>query len=319
MNLTLEDMRRLVQILSSLTDLANDVGRGNVLRLAGLERFIATMAPGLNVQNYVVLLLSELQTFGIDPAAHRHVLAMYLDYIQETYLVGRSDDRNFVRALIGLPPIELTAPVPPIPTAPVAPNRITILFLAANPTATTRLRLDAEYRQIDQRLLAARFRDRFMLELSPATRRGDLQQAFLRFTPNIVHFSGHGSERSEIILEDANGGAAAIPREALSSLFNILNQDGQIRCVVLNACYSQAQAEGIAESVDCVVGMADAIGDNDAIAFAEAFYQALAYGRSVKQAFELGKNAIDLQRLPDAFVPQLITRAGVDPAAITFA
>ena len=43
--------------------------------------------------------------------------------------------------------------------------------------------------------------------------------------------------------------------------------------------------------------MSTAIGDQAAINFAAAFYQALAYGRNVKTAFGLGCNQIDCQGL----------------------
>jgi hypothetical protein len=76
--------------------------------------------------------------------------------------------------------------------------------------------------------------------------------------------------------------------------------------VVLNACYSEGQAQAIAEHTDCVVGMSDAIGDQAAIRFAASFYQALGYGRDVKTAFDLGCNQIDLEHLGDKDVPQLL-------------
>jgi len=89
-----------------------------------------------------------------------------------------------------------------------------------------------------------------------------------------------------------------------------------IRLVVLNACYSEVQAKAIAEVVDCVVGMKKEIGDEAAIIFAEYFYSALGYGRSVKQAFEQGKVALILESIPEGDVPVLIVRKGIDPADV---
>ena len=51
--------------------------------------------------------------------------------------------------------------------------------------------------------------------------------------------------------------------------------------------------------------------------FAAAFYGALAYGRNVKTAFELGRNRIDLAGLRDEDVPQLLA-PNSDPATVTF-
>ena len=163
-------------------------------------------------------------------------------------------------------------------------NQIKILFLAANPKDTSQLRLDEEMRAIDQAIQQAEFRDRFDIETQWAVRVVDLQGYLLRHKPDIVHFSGHGSESSEIILEDNDGNSQPVSSRALGQLFSVLKEN--IRCVILNACYSEQQAQAIAEHIDCVIGMSKAIGDKAAISFAAAFYQALGYGKDFKTGFE---------------------------------
>lgn len=195
------------------------------------------------------------------------------------------------------------------------PNQIKILFLASNPSDTVRLRLDEEVRAIDRSLRAGKFRDRFELIQHWAVRPGDLQEIFLRREPNIVHFSGHGSETGQIVLENEQGNSQVVAPTALSELFSLFSDS--IRCVVLNACYSYEQAQAIAQHVDCVVGMSAAIDDKSAESFALAFYQALAYGKSVKSAFELGRLQIDLENLPEPDAPKLVTIKG-DPERVTF-
>lgn len=93
---------------------------------------------------------------------------------------------------------------------------------------------------------------------------------------------------------------------------------GDLKCVVLNACYSAEQAEAIAATIDCVVGMSSAIEDQSAIGFSKAFYQALAYGRSVQEAFDLGCVEIGIEGLPDEQVPQLLVRSGADASSVRF-
>jgi hypothetical protein len=150
-----------------------------------------------------------------------------------------------------------------------------------------------------------------------------------------VHFSGHGSAAGTqaaagrhlhaspaaeqatagggLVLEDAAGRSRVVPPEALSAVF-ALHRD-TLRCVVLNACYSEAQACAIAAHIDCVVGMSRAIGDPAAIRFATAFYQALAYGRDLQFAFASGRAEIALENLPEAETPQLLATR-VDPAQV---
>lgn len=189
-----------------------------------------------------------------------------------------------------------------------------ILFLAANPLDTDPLRLDEEVRAIDTALRRADFRDQFELVSHWAVRTGELQELLLRHQPQIVHFSGHGSETSEIILQDDGGNSAVVPARALSSLFGLLRE--HIRCVLLNACYSAEQAAGIAEEIDCVVGMSNAITDAAALQFAAAFYRGLGYGRSVAMAFDLGCNQIDLADLDEAHKPAL--QGVADPERLFF-
>ncbi len=192
---------------------------------------------------------------------------------------------------------------------------ITILFLAANPTNTQPLRLDKEIRSIDQALLQAKFRDKFDLVQQWAVRIKDLQGHLLRYEPDIVHFSGHGSRTSEIILEDISGRSHPVSGKALSELFRVLKEN--IRCVVLNACYSEPQAKAIAQHIDCVIGMSKAIRDSAAINFARSFYRALAFGKDVKTAFDLGCVEIDMANLNEQDTPKLLCQKG-DPKKIVF-
>ena len=187
-----------------------------------------------------------------------------------------------------------------------APKPIKILFLAANPRGTPQLRLDEEIRNIDEALRQSDFRQHFQIEQQWAVRVSDLQGLLLRHRPDIVHFSGHGSSASSLILEDVTGQPREVPADALANLFGVLSDT--VRCVILNACYSQAQAAAIAQHVDAVIGMATGISDEASSAFAAAFYQGLGYGKDIPTAFKLGINQIALYNLPNSDVPQLLIK-----------
>lgn len=194
-------------------------------------------------------------------------------------------------------------------------SAITILFLAANPINTSRLRLDEEVRGIDVALRQTEFRDRFEIKQQWAVRVTDLQDCFLRYQPNIVHFSGHGSSSNEIVVEGQQGAGYPLSIRALSQVFFLLKDT--IGCVILNACYSEQQAQVIAQHIDCVIGMSKAIGDVAAIMFAVAFYRALGYGRNVKTAFDLGCAQIDLEHSHEPDIPKLLA-FNRDPSSIFF-
>ena len=83
---------------------------------------------------------------------------------------------------------------------------------------------------------------------------------------------------------------------------------GRVECVVLNACFSLEKADALVEQVSFVVGMDAEIDDKSAISFAEGFYRGLGFGMGYSNAFELGRNEINLLNLPDGTVPHCITR-----------
>ncbi|MDF5732150.1 MAG: glycosyl hydrolase family 18 protein [Rhizonema sp. PD38] len=173
-----------------------------------------------------------------------------------------------------------------------------ILILSANPKNTNQLRLDEEVREIQSAIERSQSRENFQLITKWAVRINDLRRALLDEEPQIVHFSGHGvgtgniglnnnlelssqreavclhSQPSGIVLEDDFGQMQLVSTKALTELFELFKD--QIDCILLNACYSQTQAEAIYQHIDCVIGMNRAIPDNNAIKFSVGFYDAIA-------------------------------------------
>jgi hypothetical protein len=189
-----------------------------------------------------------------------------------------------------------------------------VLFLAAWPVNTSyRMRLDEEIRQIDGKIQGAENREHFDLKSVWALGPSDLQATLMRHKPHIVHFSGHSKKTGEIALEDERRQLKPVDKQALAKLFTILKDN--IRVVVLNACYTEAQAEAISEVIDFTIGMSKTIAREAAISFSAAFYQALAFGRSVQEAFDLGKNQLLIDGGSHAEAPLLLVRRGADAAA----
>jgi hypothetical protein len=178
-----------------------------------------------------------------------------------------------------------------------------ILFLAANPKDSTRLRVDEEIREIETALKLSKERDNFILSSKWAVTPAILQQAILDENPDVVHFSGHGTGTG-ILLEDRSGNSKIVSESALESLFELFSEN--IKCVILNSCYSEVQAKAIAKNIRYVIGMDDSISDETAIIFSVGFYRALGSGKDVEFAFRLGINAIQLQGLSGVNTPHLI-------------
>jgi hypothetical protein len=192
----------------------------------------------------------------------------------------------------------------------------TILFLSANPKGTDELELIKECNIINQKIRAsAGGRELFKLEQRHDISIKSLIEELLNYDPKILHFSGHGSEKSALIFTNENTGQSEeVPPDALANLFKALSN--KIDVVFLNACYSEKQAKAIAQHINCVIGMSDAVYDTTAIEFASMFYLSLGFKKSVKEAFDLAAVQIGMLSLPGPAVPQLIVKEGIDPAKL---
>lgn len=176
--------------------------------------------------------------------------------------------------------------------------------MAANPEDTTRLAIDEELRTIEVKLRGTTHAQDIELVSRWAVRPDDLLQHLNALQPDIVHFSGHGTKQALMLAGD-DGVARPVDAAKLTRVFGLFPG---IRAVVLNACFSEVQARAIAAKVDCVIGMAIEVGDGAAHAFAGSFYRALGFGRSLREAFDQGTAAIELEGLGEQSTPQLVVR-----------
>ncbi|MBN3871837.1 CHAT domain-containing protein [Nostoc sp. JL33] len=191
-----------------------------------------------------------------------------------------------------------------------------ILFLAANPKGTTQLRLGEESREIKEGLLRSKEGHKFKIETKWAVRPDDLRRAMLDFEPQIVHFSGHGTGEEGLALENNEGEAQLVTTNSLANLFKLFASRG-VQCVVLNACYSEVQAEAIAQYINCVVGMKKEIGDKAAIKFTVGFYDGLGAGWSFEDSYHLGCNAIEMEGIPEHLTPILKNNSETIPKLLS--
>jgi hypothetical protein len=218
-------------------------------------------------------------------------------------------------------------------------KKVKVLVFAANPSGTDPLDLHREFREIDEQIRLAEFRDAVDLIIVPGTRLVDLLRKLNEVRPDIVHFSGHGDIDEAIVLESWEEGHIApddtsspvrdlrrsepvhearqvcAPRPlSKSALLDVVKacDQGNIRVVVLNACHTRPLAEALCEVIDCAISMNRAITDARAIRFAASFYGALAFGLSVQKAFDQGMARV----YPKTDIPELIVRPGVDASTL---
>lgn len=207
------------------------------------------------------------------------------------------------------------------PRAAMRPS--TVLFLAANPVRVQALQLGEECRAIQDKIRGARFRDQIRFRSWWAARPDDLLQALNEDTPSVLHFSGHGAGDQGLCFQSEDGRALSVSANGLSQVIQAAG--ASVAVVVLNACYSEVQAQALVAHVPCVIGTPHAIGDEEAIIYAASFYRALASGKSVANAHQQGIAALALQspggKVRDinlaedarcAPAPRLLNRPGID-------
>ena len=83
---------------------------------------------------------------------------------------------------------------------------ITILFLSAIPAETKPLELIKECNLINQKIRSSVGRKLFKLEQRHDISIKWLIEELMNYNPQILHFSGHGSEKSALIFKNENTG-----------------------------------------------------------------------------------------------------------------
>jgi hypothetical protein len=184
----------------------------------------------------------------------------------------------------------------------------TILFLGTKHTGL--LMLAQEFRDISERLQRSQIRDRLNLVQKMVVRPRDIQGAILDVQPQIIHFYGHGQVDNGIVLEDEAGNSKLVSGDALASLFELFAD--QVQCVVMDACYSELQAQAINQHIPYVIGIDKEVGNSAATTFAIGFYDALSTGRDIDFAFKLGCAALTLEGLSQDMSPFLLRNSVTD-------
>lgn len=198
------------------------------------------------------------------------------------------------------------------PQQPV--DKLTILFLAANPQDTQKLALDKEVRSITDAIRRSEGRDGIEFFSRWAVQSLDILQAINETDPEIIHFSGHGSEKGEIVLDDGSGNMAMVSKEAMAAA--VASASKKVRLIFFNACFSQKEAQAVVEKVEAAIGMNTEIGDEAAIVFAAQFYSSVGFGQNLQQALDQAKAALLLKGIAEENTPVLYVKKGLSAQEI---
>ncbi|KAF1992263.1 hypothetical protein K402DRAFT_458697 [Aulographum hederae CBS 113979] len=164
-----------------------------------------------------------------------------------------------------------------------------VLIMSASPLDQGRLRISDERRELEEAIRLTRFKDKLIISKVPNCRVRDISRNLDYHHPNILHFSGHGSQTDILFLDDQDN-AVPVHKTALASL---LSQQQSLKLVILNSCYSMGHAQAIAEAVGCAIVVGGAIDDESSINFSREFYRALGCGQTIEEAFKWARAAVE--------------------------
>lgn len=142
-----------------------------------------------------------------------------------------------------------------------------------------------------------------------------LRDRLLLYQPQveIIHYAGHASG-SQLLMEDATVYGAG--------LLQSIRLQKNLKLVFLNGCSTREQVDQLLDAgVRAVIATSVDIGDDTATRFAEDFYQKLASGHSIDEAFKLAtevvtaKNnaALTTTEDPDRGIARLIKAPNTGP------
>lgn len=205
-------------------------------------------------------------------------------------------------------------------------SRHVILFLAANPRATTRLALDEECAAIEREFRMHPILDDFDFQSRWAVSVHDVADHAHELQPVIIHFSGDGSGSAKRRTQNgehyydtdaALDAGIYLQRErtvqaqwaGAGALRGLLSSAApSTRVIVLNRCFNDFVARLLLRS--CVVGMDGAVSDDISHSFAVTFYRALGNRCSIGNAVEQAIASLADKRLPDEHLPAFRTWDG---------
>ena len=198
-------------------------------------------------------------------------------------------------------------------------SRTRLLFVAACPDGTGKLRPEVEQREVQARLEAD-----VELRSIGAVRAEDLVRHLQQFQPEVLHFSGHAG-RVGVCLEDDRGQPVVVRASALIELLRPFR--GTLRLVFLNACQTDDLARELSEGagIPGVLGFGGRISDAGATAAATRFYAALFRRReaggamSLEEAFRELEWPLKVSATEESPVPILACASGTKPGELRLA
>lgn len=190
--------------------------------------------------------------------------------------------------------------------------RLTILFIAGDRGGSqhSQIQIPREFDSIQNALRACAHRDAISLAtpILAATFQ-KLVEAY-RYRPGILHFAGHGDDRSISFISDRGLLVTETPLVADRIASILANFPERVRLCVLNTCNSKSVAERLvkAHATEAAIGWPSKVRDSEAISFSATFYGCLGDGVPLEKSIVLASQSFDSNNTPVLFTGDGIDR-----------
>lgn len=169
-----------------------------------------------------------------------------------------------------------------------------ILFAESNPFPDKQLSSAEESRELGLVFRNHPKRAQFSLKKEFALSLQLLLRVVNEDCPDLLHLSAFANDTG-CYLHSEDDSPRFVANESLIAAVALM--ETQPRCLFFNTWISSSLAITLSLRIPWVIGSNQLISNQAAIAFATGFYQAIAYGKSVSEAFEVGKRVLVLEKL----------------------
>lgn len=185
---------------------------------------------------------------------------------------------------------------------------VKIALLVTNPERGASLQTGIEARDIDEAIRLGSRGDEVELKVVLAPTLNSLLDLLNSFSPDVIHFSGHGGGRTLLFDNRRAGddGGTVLDFDMVARVVNATSATPKL--LVLAACDTAEGADRFLESVPVVIAMADTIEDAAACEFSSRFYRSLSSGATISNSLAQAKLFLEGEGYADANLPTLITR-----------
>ncbi len=182
-------------------------------------------------------------------------------------------------------------------------DRTCFLFVSANAEGQPGLSIQSEIAKL--RAVFGKHSTQVLFLPYDAIKYGDFVSYVRDHQPAVIHFSGHGTETNEILMQDDDGNVQAVSGDVLRHLLKIPGNASNLQLILLNCCHSLSIAQKLKGHVQCLVAMDWKIDDTAAIKFSVEFYKQLLLGHgkqpllsieNCRAAFDNSQNILSVDK-----------------------